>query len=75
VTTTNVSELLRKALKLPPEARAAIAGLLLESLDKSVDSDAEAAWRLEIERRARDLDTGHVQPVPWSRVKKALRKA
>jgi putative addiction module component (TIGR02574 family) len=75
VTTTNVSELLRKALKLPPEARAAIAGSLLESLDESVDSDAEAAWRLEIERRTRDLDTGHVQPVPWSRVKKALRKA
>ena len=75
MTTTNASQLLRKALKLPPEARAAIAGSLLESLDNRADPDAEVAWRHEIERRARDLDTGHVQPVPWSRVKKALRKA
>jgi hypothetical protein len=35
--TQEVSELLKKALALPAEARAALAGSLLESLDDTVD--------------------------------------
>jgi hypothetical protein len=41
-------KLLEKALKLPAEARAALAGSLIESLDETVDEDAEAAWAEEI---------------------------
>jgi hypothetical protein len=33
----DVSEILKKALALPSEARAALAGSLLESLDDTVD--------------------------------------
>lgn len=41
----DVSELLKKALALPPEARAALAGSLLESLDdEPADEGVEAAW-------------------------------
>ncbi len=36
-------EVLREALKLPMEARAALAGSLLDSLDDMIDEDAEAA--------------------------------
>jgi len=47
------NELLKEALKLPPEARAALAGSLLDSLDQEVDEDKEAAWHAEIDRRLR----------------------
>ena len=60
------SKLLKEALKLSPEGRAALAGALLDSLDQEVDQDAEAAWEAEIDRRLRDIDSGAVQPVPWS---------
>jgi len=54
------------ALCLPAEARAALAGRLLESLDGPVDEDAEATWSDEIARRIGDLDEGKVKTVPWS---------
>ena len=46
--------ILKDALALPTEARAALAGLLLESLDTEVDEDAEAVWATEINRRVAD---------------------
>ena len=39
------AEILKDALALPTEARAALAGSLLESLDTEVDEDAHAAGR------------------------------
>lgn len=60
------SKLLKEALKLPPEGRAALAGALLESLDQEMDQDAETAWEAEINRRLRDLDSGAVRPIPWT---------
>ena len=38
---SQATKLLEEALKLPPEARAAMAGSLLDSLDVTVDTDAE----------------------------------
>ncbi len=63
------NDLLKEALKLPPEARAALAGSLLDSLDQEVDEDAEAAWQVEIERRLREIDSGAVKPIPWSQAR------
>ena len=60
------SNLLKEALKFPPEGRAALAGALLDSLDQTLDQDAEAAWEAEIDRRLRDLDSSAVRPIPWS---------
>jgi putative addiction module component (TIGR02574 family) len=62
----NHQKLLEEVLRLPPEARAALAGHLLDSLDDSVDEDVEAAWSKEIVRRIDDLDRGRVKTVPWS---------
>jgi putative addiction module component (TIGR02574 family) len=59
-------KIVEEALRLPAAARAALAGHLIESLDGSVDEDAEAAWRKEIARRLADLDKGKVKTVPWS---------
>jgi putative addiction module component (TIGR02574 family) len=68
------SDILRDALKLPEEARAAIAGQLLDSLDPAVDADAEAAWDQEILRCLRDVESGAVQLVPWSEVRRRLAR-
>jgi hypothetical protein len=47
----DAAESLKEALALPTEARAALAGSLLDSLDTDVDEDAEAAWATEVTRR------------------------
>ncbi len=67
-----VSELLKKALSLPPAARAALAGSLLESLDETVDPGAEAAWQEEIARRIQELDSGKVKPVAWAEARQQI---
>jgi len=66
------ARILDQALRLPAEARAAIADFLLESLDTAVDADAEDAWRQEIRKRIKDLDSGLTTPVPWSEARKAI---
>ncbi len=70
--TPDVSELLKKALSLPPEARAALAGSLLESLDDTVDSSAEEEWGREIARRIEELDSGKAKPVPWAEARRQI---
>ncbi len=68
----DVSELLKQALALPAEARAALAGSLLESLDDTVDASAEEEWNQEIARRIRELDSGKVKPIPWSEARRQV---
>lgn len=66
------AKLLKDALQLPPEARAALAGSLLDSLDSTVDPDAEQAWEREISRRLAQLDNGKVKPTPWSEARRTI---
>jgi putative addiction module component (TIGR02574 family) len=67
-----VSELLEKALSLPPEARAALAGSLLDSLDDTVDASAEEEWNKEIARRIEELDSGKVKPIAWAEARRQI---
>ena len=60
----DAGEILRDALSLPAEARAALAGSLLESLDTEVDENAEELWRAEIRKRMADGDSGFVRKIP-----------
>ena len=62
----NIVEILKEALKLPPEARAALAGTLLDSLDETVDRDAESAWEAEIVMRLKEIDEGKVNLISWA---------
>ena len=62
----NIEKILREALKFPLEARAALAGTLLDSLDESVDTDTESAWEAEICLRLREIDQGKVKLIPWA---------
>jgi putative addiction module component (TIGR02574 family) len=68
----DAGEILKEALALPPEARAALADSLWDSLDAEVDADAEEAWRQEIRRRLGDLDSGAVAAIPWSEARARL---
>jgi len=70
--TTHVAELFERASLLSDEERATLAGLLIESLESEVDSDVEEAWRVEIERRVAELDSGTAKTVPWEVVKAEL---
>ncbi|MFZ0803979.1 MAG: addiction module protein [Terriglobales bacterium] len=67
-----ISELLKKALALPAEARAALAGSLLDSLDDTVDQTAEEEWTKEIARRIQELDSGKVKPIPWADARRQI---
>lgn len=67
-----VSKILETALKLPQEARAALAGSLIESLDEAVDENVEQAWADEIARRVQDLDSGKAKPIPWSKARRLI---
>lgn len=68
----DAAEILKDALALPAEARAAVAGSLLESLEDQIDEGAEAAWEAEIARRLDDLDKGKVKLIPWATVRRRL---
>jgi putative addiction module component (TIGR02574 family) len=66
------AEILKDALALPAEARAALAGSLLESLDTEVDEAAEAARATEVNRRLAELDSDAVNTIPWAEVRHRL---
>jgi putative addiction module component (TIGR02574 family) len=66
-------ELLKKALALPDKERADLAGSLIESLDDTVDENAEAAWQEEIVRRLEDVQSGRVKTTSWDEVRQKGR--
>ncbi len=68
----DAADLLKEALALPPEARASLAGSLIDGLDDQVDEGAEAAWDREIDRRLPELDEGTVKLVPWAEARRRL---
>jgi putative addiction module component (TIGR02574 family) len=70
--TDETSELLKRVLELPPGARAALAGSLLESLDDTVDEAAEEEWNREIARRIQELDSGKVKTIPWPEARRRI---
>jgi len=70
--TPEVRKVLDDALRLPPEARAALAGRLIESLDDGIDEDAVAAWESEIAKRVQALDDGTAEPIPWSDARRII---
>ncbi len=66
-----VSDLLRRALALPVDERAALANTLLDSLEASTQS-VEEAWDKEVARRMEDLKAGKAVTVPWEQLHREL---
>src|SRR5687768_1816628 len=63
----DAAEILKEALALPTEARAALAASLLDSLDTDVDEDAEASWATEVTAASRDSIAAPSRPSPGRR--------
>src|SRR2546430_13046281 len=71
--TQEAHELLQKALALPENERAELAGTLISSLDTAVDPDVDAAWQQEVVRRLNEIQSGEVKTVAWEEVQQKGR--
>lgn len=69
---SDLKGLFEEAARLSAGDRAALAALLIESLDPGVEADVEAAWSAEIARRVAELDAGSVETIPWEEVREEL---
>ena len=68
---SEASDLLRRALALSVEERAALANTLLDSLEATSDS-VQQAWDEEVARRIDDLNAGKAVTAPWEQLHREL---
>lgn len=68
-------QLLVEALRLSDEERAALAGELIQSLDREIDEGAEAAWSAEIRARLDRLESGAAVTVSWAEARRRIHAA
>ena len=68
-------ELVAEVEKLSLEERAALAKRIVESLDELSESQVEALWLLEAERRLDELEQGRAIEVPAEEVLRRARAA
>lgn len=73
--TKATEEVLKSALQLELDQRAELAAELLASLDGAPDEDAEAAWAVEIERRAARARSGEDTGRPWPEVRDRIKRS
>jgi len=67
------SDLLKRALALPVDERAALANTLLDTLGSTNESvPIEEAWDAEVARRIEDLKAGKAVTVPWEELHREL---
>ena len=66
-----ISELLKRALALSADERAALAHTLLDSLEVA-DTSVQEAWDDEVARRIQDLKAGNAVTVPWEQLHREL---
>lgn len=69
---SNLKDVFQAAAQLPENDRAALAGLLIETLDPASEPEVEAAWSEEIRRRLAEIDGGTVELIPWEEVRAEL---
>ena len=70
--TPDADELLKKALTLPANDRATLAGSLIDSLEDVDEAFAQNAWNDEIARRIEELDSGKAKTIPWDEVRRRV---
>jgi putative addiction module component (TIGR02574 family) len=70
---TAVAEIEAKIRELSLEDKADLIRSLIAELDGPPDTDVEAAWLKEAQRRHREIVEGKVHPIPGERVFANLR--
>jgi len=71
---TEFEQLKNDLLMLPIESRASLAHALINSLDETVDEDAESLWLDEIRRRDDEIRTGKAKLKPADQVLREARE-
>ena len=69
----NLKQIENEALRLSEEKRAELAQKLLLSLDVLTEDEIADDWIAEVQRRAREIDEGTVQPIPADEVRRKAR--
>ena len=67
-----IADLLKRALALSVDERAALANTLLDSLE-GADESVQEAWDIEVSRRMEDLKAGKAVAVPWEELHRELQ--
>lgn len=70
---TRADTILDTALALSANERAWLASELIASLDEVKDSDVEAAWATEIERRIAEVESGEAETISWEEARTRIR--
>ncbi len=71
----SLDELVAEVKKLSLEDRAALAKRIVESLDELSESEIEALWVQEAERRLEELEQGRATEIPAEEVLRRARAA
>jgi|HubBroStandDraft_1064217.scaffolds.fasta_scaffold537169_1 putative addiction module component (TIGR02574 family) len=71
--TRKAQELPNKAPALPHKKGADLAGSSMESLNDTIDENAEVAWQKEMLRRLEEIRSGKAKTTPWNDVRQKGR--
>ena len=72
---TQLDELTAEAMKLPLRDRIQLAQRLVSTIDDEVETDTEALWFAEAERRLAELREGKIQGVASDEAFRTAREA
>lgn len=67
-------EVTAKAMALPPENRAELAELLIQTLEEKEDQEIKSAWLAEIRRRDQEIQAGVPVTKPAEQVLREARE-
>lgn len=70
--TQSSEQLLSAVLALSEHERFEIAEAILASLPRSDQSSVDESWRVEVHRRAAEIDAGQSIPIAWEAVQREL---
>ena len=70
---THFDDIARQARALPLKQKAALARLLIEELDLTVDADADQLWIDEVQRRYDAYRKGEIEALPGEEVMNRVR--
>ena len=71
----NLDQLTADAMKLPLRDRVQLAQRLVSTLDEEVETDTEASWFAEAERRLEELRSGKVEGIDSEEAFRSAREA
>lgn len=68
----SIDELVEQVQGLSEDDRALLLERLRQSFAPPIDSDIEASWLAEAERRMDEIDRGEMASIPWEVAKRQL---